>query len=132
MTKKEIVLSRDAILKAPDLPLIKVDVPEWGGVVYVRGLDGTERDRFETDAFNSSGANKLKNLRAKLISIGLVDEDNKPLFSKTDIDALGKKSGKVLDRLFDVISKESGLLNKDVEELVKNYVSDLKDDSISS
>ena len=133
MAKAKKHLSRDEILAVPDLPLIEVEVPEWGkGVaVYVRALSGTERDAFETEAFSESGANRLKNLRAKLISLGLVDDAGTRLFSKSDIEALGKKNGKVLDRLFDVIRKESGLLNEDVDELVKNFVSDLKEDSTS-
>ena len=125
-------LSRDDIVSAPDLPLIEHAVPEWGGVVFLRALTGTERDAFEVEVLGSAGPDRLKNARAKLVSRGLMDENGNRLFNESDIEALGKKNGKVLDSLFNVIKKESGLANEDIEELVKNFVGDLKDDSISS
>ena len=133
MAKAKKHLSRDEILEAPDLPLIEVDVPEWGkGVaVYVRALSGTERDRFEVEVLGATGKDRLANARAKLVSIGLVDEDGNRVFNESDVEALGKKNGKVLDRLFEVIKKESALGNEEIEELVKNFVSDLKEDSTS-
>lgn len=132
MTKPKNVLTRDAILQAPDLALTKVDMPEWGGAVYVRGLTGTERDRFEVEVLGSTGKDRLKNARAKLVVLGTVDEEGNLLFAESDIEALGKKNSKALDRLFQVIRRESGLLDEDIDELVKNFVSDLKGDSTSS
>ena len=45
-------LTKDAILKAEDLPTEKVPVPEWGPgqSVTVRTMSGDERDRYEQDA----------------------------------------------------------------------------------
>lgn len=132
MTSKKTFLTRDAILAAVDLVSVTVEVPEWGGSVYVRGLTGTERDRFEVDVLSGTGKDRLNNARAKLVALGVVDEAGNRLFSEADIEALGKKNGKVLDRLFQAVRKESGLLDEDVEELVKNFVSDLKDGSTSA
>ena len=125
-------LTRSEILKAPDLPLIEIDVPEWGGSVYVRALDGTERDDYEVKVLGAVGPNRLENARAKLVSVGCVNAKGKRVFTKSDVVALGKKSGAALDRLFTVIMKESGLNNQDIEALVKNYVSGLSNDSTSS
>ena len=44
---KVVFLNREAILAAEDLPRELVEVPEWGGAVYVRALTGAERDQFE-------------------------------------------------------------------------------------
>lgn len=129
--KKEKILGRDEILNAPDLPFVKVEVPEWGGAVFVRGLSGGERDEFETKILGTKGSS-LKNARAKLVAMGTFDESGTLLFAESDVEALGKKSGKALDRLFSAIRKESGLLDADVMELVKNFVGGLKDDSISA
>ena len=41
------MLNREAILSSVDLPKELVSVPEWGGDLYVRTLNGTERDAFE-------------------------------------------------------------------------------------
>ncbi|MFE3382837.1 hypothetical protein [Streptomyces anulatus] len=40
-------LSAEQILDADDLAIEDVPVPEWGGTVRVKGMSGTERDRFE-------------------------------------------------------------------------------------
>ena len=40
------LLSKEAILAAQDLPSEDVEVPEWGGTVRVRGLDGKGRDEY--------------------------------------------------------------------------------------
>ena len=41
------MLNRDAILKAQDLKREIVDVPEWGGEVYVRGFTALEKEEVE-------------------------------------------------------------------------------------
>jgi hypothetical protein len=46
-------LTRDSILNAKDLKKELVKVPEWGGEVYVRCMTGSERDAFESEAYQS-------------------------------------------------------------------------------
>ena len=41
------ILTRDQILQANDLVTETVEVPEWGGSVFVKSLTGVERDQFE-------------------------------------------------------------------------------------
>lgn len=117
-------LSKDQILAADDLRVEEVDVPEWGGTVRVRSLTGTERDAYEASIVQIQGNSRrlrMENARAKLVALCLVDEDGGRLFSDQEIGTLGSKSGKVLDRLFDVASKLSGLSNDDVEELTETF-----------
>jgi|SRR5690554_5882572 len=117
-------LSRDDILKASDIETREVDVPEWGGKVYVRGLTGSERDAYEASLVQFRGKQRvpdLANARAKLVVRCIVDEEGNRVFTDADANALGKKSGAVLDRLFEVASKLSGLSDKDVDELVGNF-----------
>jgi hypothetical protein len=114
------VLSKDQILAAKDSQTITVDVPEWGGSVCLRPMSGTERDVYESDIIRCSETKNFKNIRAKLLVATLVDEQGNKLFDVKDIDALGAKSGKVLDRLFEEAKKLSGVSDKDVEQLEKN------------
>lgn len=120
------VLTREAILKAQDLPRELVHVPEWGGEVYVRAMTGTERDAFEASMVvegknGLKGAHmKLENLRAKLAALTVCDADGQRLFSDKDVEALGQKSAAGLDRVFSVAQRLSGISQKDVEELTKN------------
>ncbi len=116
-------LSRDEILQAQDLPTEDVPVLEWGGVCRVRGLTGAERDAFEQSIVETRGKNtrmNLRNIRAKLVALTVVDEDGNRIFSDEDAEALGKKSAAALDRIFAVAQRLSGLRPEDVEELAGN------------
>lgn len=125
-------LTRDAILEAHDLPHEDVAVPEWGGTVRVRGLTGAERDAFEASVVGDRGKTmNMRNLRARLVAITIVDEDGKRLFSDADVVALGSKSGAALDRLFSVAQRLSGITHGDIEALEKNSDSDQSDGSTS-
>jgi len=128
------LLTKEEILTSEDLNWRDVQVPEWGGVVRVRALTGTQRDAFESEVVVMNGRDvqrNTRNIRARLVSLTVVDEDGKPVFHHTDIDALGNKSAKALDRVFSAASELSGLSEADVEELAENFVSGQSDGSIS-
>lgn len=121
------LLTKEAILAAPDLSTERVTVPEWGGDVLVRGLSGTERDAFEQDIVQLRREGKktvkdmdLHNVRAKLVARSIVDEKGARLFEDGEIEALGQKSALALQRVFEVAQRLSGLTDEDVEELAKN------------
>jgi len=104
---KDKLLTREEILGAPDLETERVPVPEWGGAVLVRGLDGVGRETIER-AMREGPTDDLS-LRALVVAQAVVDEDGKRLFSKADVAALGRKSGEALRRVFDVAQRLSGL-----------------------
>jgi hypothetical protein len=128
-------LSRDQILAVQDLEEKVVDVPEWGGQVLVRGLTGAQRDAYEKSMLEGKGKNReinMVNARAKLVAASIVGEDGKPLFSQNDVEALGKKSSKALNRIFEVATEISGIGEEELEELTKNSESVPSDSSTSS
>lgn len=114
------MLSKDDILKAQDMKQEVVDVPEWGGKVIIQSMSSKARDEWEMTMINQNEKNKMDNIRATLVAACLVDEEGNNIFSSKDIAALGKKSAKVLDKLFAVAQKVSGIGENDVEELAKN------------
>lgn len=115
------MLTRDSILSAADLPTEEVKTPEWGGSVHVRTMSGTERDAFEQSIIDAKkGATSLANVRAKLAVRVICDADGNRLFTDTDADALGRKSGKALDRVFEVAQRLNGIGAKEVKELEGN------------
>ncbi len=115
------LLSRDDILRAEDLSTVTVDVPEWGGVVSVGTLTGSERDRFESEFMSGAkSAKRMDNIRAKLCALTIRNEDGTPTFNAKDVSELGKKSASALDRVFTVALKHNGFSNDDVEELAGN------------
>ena len=128
------LLDRAAILAVPDITTEDVEVPEWGGVVRVRGLTASQRDKFEADSLQGKGRNtsvNLHNLRARLVATCLVGESGAPVFAERDIYELGQKSASAIDRIYDVATRLSGIGENDVEELTKNSGSDQGGDSSS-
>lgn len=117
------LLTRDAILQAEDLLTEDVEVEEWGGAVRVRALTGAERDAFEQSIVEQRGKStrvNMRNIRAKLVALTVVDGDGKRLFSDKDAELLGKKSAVALNRVFEIAQKLSGLSPEDMEELSGN------------
>jgi hypothetical protein len=105
---------KGAIDGEDDLPLEPVDVPEWPkvGKVWLRTLTGTERDKFESDnlAFKErAGPEFLKDFRSRLLVRTLADSKGQRLYQDGEVAAVAKRSGKVLDRLYDAACRLNGL-----------------------
>jgi len=124
-------LTKEQILKADDLKIELVKVPEWNGDIYIRTMTGTERDAFEQSLFEKEGERNLSNIRARLCALTIVDEGGNRLFDDKDVEQLGKKSAAALDRIFGITQKLNAIGEKDVEELAKNSGSGPSEDSIS-
>lgn len=110
-----------------------VDVPEWatpdmpaGEVpqVMVRELMGSERDDYEASLLRMTGSGKkmqqeltLKNARAKVAVMGMINPDGTPMYKNNpaDIAALGKLPAKGLEKVVDAIMALSGI-NDDTED----------------
>ncbi len=128
------ILTREAILSADDITRELVEIPEWGGSVWVYGMSGAERDRLEKSIVQTRGKEvqtNMENIRAKLAVICVRNENGKRLFNEADIHELGKKSASALDKIYDVAQRLSGLSKGDIDELTKNSESDQSEDSIS-
>jgi hypothetical protein len=121
----KVYLKRDAILNETDVKSQDVSVPEWGGLVVVRGMTGRERDEWEATLVTMRGKSMLANManaRAKLVQRTIIDPDTQSLmFTEGDIEALGNKSASALQRVFDVARKLSGLTENDIQELTENF-----------
>jgi hypothetical protein len=122
-------LSRDGILGAVDVQIEKVPVPEWGDEVIVRGLTGDELDDYQGSVrqfrptFDGKGMEAVliqEGMRAKLLVKCLIDEAGERLFTDQDAPALGAKNGSVIDRLYDVAARLSGLSEEEKQELEGN------------
>lgn len=113
-------LTKDDILRAPDIKTEKVEVPEWGGSVHVRTMTGAERDAWESRLLAVTETKKYDNLRATLVAMTCSDENGNRLFSDGDIEALGRKSAAALGRIYDVALRVNALTREAREELLKN------------
>jgi hypothetical protein len=129
------MLSKKAILAAPDIKSELVHVPEWGGDVMVFGMTGSQRDEFEASIVEMRGQSQvlhMQNLRAKLCALTIRDEDGRRMFDSDEVDALGAKSAQALQRIFEVAQRLSSVTPKDMEDLAKNLESGANDASGSA
>lgn len=117
-------LTRDAIAEVDDVEYDVVPCPEWGGDVRLKSIRGTQRDAYEQSLIiekSGSRSMNLRNARAKLIVLCAVDEAGRLLFTADDLNMLGRKNAKPLDRLFDACRKLAGLSDDDVDKLTEDF-----------
>lgn len=128
------ILTKDKILQVEDIQKELVNVPEWGGDVYVRGMTGAERDRFEASIVQMQGTERklnMSNVRAKLASLTICDEQGQRLFNDADVAKLAEKSASALQRIFAVAQRLSGIGDDDVKELAEGLRANPTEDSAS-
>jgi hypothetical protein len=114
-------LTRASILAVQDLPRELVEVPEWGGAVYVRAMTALERDAFEASFVKGQGKRaqvSLLNVRAKLVVRTIVDEQGNRIFEDGDAEALGAKSASAVNRAFEAAARLSGITEQDEADLM--------------
>jgi hypothetical protein len=121
-------LGKAEIESVDDRAYAEVEVPEWGGTVRVRRMDGCERDAFEARQIKEP----YKDVRARLAVATVCDGDGKLVFGEIDVPAVTRKSAKALDRIFAVSTRLSGISKEDVDELKKNSSETLSSDSSTS
>lgn len=125
-------LSRDAILAADDIKTEEVDVPEWGGSVFLKGMTGTERDNFEANNRRPDGQQNLTNYRARFLVRCVVNENGTRIFSDQDAAALGKKSSGAINRLWEMAGQLNGASDEAQEEMEGNSGTDETADGADS
>lgn len=126
--------TKKSILEVEDLKHEDVEVIEWGFTVRLISLTGTQRDAFEDKSMiqkNGTQKMNLVNFRARLLSLCIVDQENKRLFPDVDVPLLGQKNAAVLERLFEKAREMNGMSDKDVEELTEGFGEGPNEDSTS-
>jgi len=124
-------LDRDTILSITDSKLEPLEIPEWGGTIYIRTITGGERDGVEYALSEDpkTGNRRQQNFRAYFVSLVACDESGKRLFKNQDIPALAQKSGAAIERIVDAGLKLNNFKAADVEEMTKNSSSTQDADS---
>jgi len=125
MSKPVKALSREDILGANDREVQWVDVPEWGGRVYFRQLNGIERERWESDVPTKDPKTGESDrepgfVRARLLVFACCDEAGNQLFTTEDVMALAQKSASGLERVYDRVARLNKVTDADVAEIEGN------------
>ena len=98
------ILTRDAILAADDYHREYVDMPEWGGGVYVQMI--TAKAGLEMVGHSEDdGQNQAVMNVGRLLVMAVVDEAGRPLFTVEDIPALMEKPRTTIDRLSEAVMR---------------------------
>lgn len=113
-------LSKSDILSADDLKREWVDVPEWGGGVYVTSFSADTKDALEVKLMAAAGKTGGIGFRAAYCALAMVDDMGRRLFTDEEAAMLGTKFAGALDRIFEVVSRINRISEKDIEDLEKN------------
>tara|TARA_Y100000361_G_scaffold151790_2_gene169913 strand:+ start:899 stop:1276 length:378 start_codon:yes stop_codon:yes gene_type:complete len=112
---------REKIRKAQDRTSQIVEVPEWGVIVEVRSMTGTQRSAIVT-ALTSDEDNKMEALWGGMLVSCIYDpETGDPVFKEDDAEwLLNEKSSTVLDRLSNVCLQVAGIVEGAVDDAGKD------------
>lgn len=130
------MLSREEFL-ALRPPVEAVDL-EGHGKVFVKGLQADERDDYEQSLLERGpdGRSRVKrvqrNVRASLVVRCLCDENGERLFRDNEVEAIGHVDASVVDKLWDIARKLSGMDNEEEEALAEGFDSAQDGDSSSA
>lgn len=120
------LLSKNQIDGSVDRKWEDVEVPEWGGTVRLVELSSADRGYLEAGSIVAQGSSasvrveSLKTYRERLVAFSMVDEGFNRLYSNREIAELGKKSGKVIERLAAKVQELSSMGRYAVQEAEGN------------
>ncbi len=118
-------LTKEQILAASP-KLQEVEVPEWGGSVFIRPVTLEEQGKLAdlgAKHEKSSAAIRIRHCTLSLLQWTVCAEDGKPLFTGEDLAGLmSKSSASAFLRLQDAVLKFSGLTEESRRELEKNLL----------
>ena len=133
-TKKTVFLTAAQILAADDLEAEEVATPEWGGVVLVSALSGTDRSAYINSMVTMKHTKgqkggdvpemtpNLKDADVKLCVLSIINnrEERVRLFTDKEIGVLGAKSSAPIGRVAKVANRLSRLGEEAVKDAAKN------------
>lgn len=115
-----IVLTADKILHSK-LKKVLLNIPEWGGDVYIIEPTGLERSEFELITKNLNENDDIfKTIRGHCAVKCIVDEKGNRLFNDDQVNDLNKLSANALDRVLDAYRNLSEMDDKDIQATAKN------------
>ena len=116
-------LTKEDIVAVSDITIEEVKVPEWGGIICLKEMNGLGRDTFEKTVSARTGKSEafdITGLRTLLLSLVICDAEGNLLFTEADVEALNKKSAKVTSRLFVQAQKMNNIGDEALEQAAKN------------
>jgi hypothetical protein len=103
--------------------LEEIEVPEWGGSVFIRSVTLAEQARLAdlgTKFEKAPVVDRMKNITLRLLQWAVSDAEGRPLFEARDLEELMNKPAGGSLRLQESILKLSGLTEEARRDLEKN------------
>lgn len=107
------------ILSSDDRKSEVIEIKEWSGSFIVKELTAAKREAFEV-AYQKNPADALKGLKTSIVINCLHDMDGNQVFKPEHAKDLLLKSASIIDRIFTVSQKLSGIDGEAVEAEEKN------------
>lgn len=118
------LLTREQIQAAAKLKVEEVAVPEWGGSVRIREL--TLEEWFAVIRFEAGLDEKMpvpekqSRASARAVSIALIDEEGRPIFTEAELFEMGRAAGSAVTSLLGHVLRLCGSTPAAQEETLKN------------
>jgi hypothetical protein len=116
LTREQI---KEAAAKAADTKMKEIDVPRWGGSIFLKVMSVGERDRYENE-WQHSNNRGMADFSTKFLVSCVCDSDGKLMFKQADIDWLKTEPADLMRMLWNEAMALNKLQSEDIEELAKN------------
>ena len=117
------LLSKEQILQATDVDVGEIEVPEWGGRVRVIAPNALYMQRLIQSGFINPQTNQVDMSKIDFIDLAarsLVDDNNEPLLTRKEAQALARKSWSALAAIATKAMELSGFSSDEDEDDAKN------------
>lgn len=116
--RKKRALTFQQIKDADDRPSEAEEVPEWGGVIYLKPLSGEKTVDLADKVNKGRGSDNDRELAFIIQLCGecIVDEDDRPIFTGREIEVLQDKSFPVLYRIGKRLLDMHGMTERGIQE----------------
>lgn len=114
-------LTREQINAIDDISveMVEVNVPEWGGSVFLRPMTVGELDEYSNAVVRAKDKG-LSNFRSRLVAYCLCNDKGERLFSDADVDQLARRNAVVVNRLYEAADKLNDISPQKVEAVAGN------------
>ncbi len=108
LTREEILASRK------DRKPVRLEVPEWGGEVYVKVMSAADQAALSENV-------EASEFPIRVIIHCLVDEQGERILTDEDAPELAKDDFPIIMRVFAFVAKLNGLSTKELEDAMANF-----------
>lgn len=130
----------DSLLQLADqpLPVDKVYVAAINEDIWCQGLTALDRSRWERSFLKKNSGKfdpyKSERARGSLLALCIIkgEHDRARRYSSTDVETLMKLSATVIEPIYDLCRRLSGIGDKDADDLEQGSVETAATDSASS